>query len=234
MRLFVLLLCVLLPSLTFAESKPTTFNLATESWAGYTNADGSGYYFDLYRMLYKPEGIELKIEIASYERSVKLVEAQRTDGWIGAYWEEEDFALFPDKDKHIGYDQVAVLTLKGKGLENKNALTGKSLGWIKGYGYDEYLETEVEIHEVNDRETGLKLVQAGRLDGFMDNRSDIEEAIATSGYKSDEFEIQDTFKLYLYPAFVKSVKGEQLRNIWNRRYEELKNDPKFTALLEEL
>jgi polar amino acid transport system substrate-binding protein len=234
MRFLLLLLCVLLPSFSFAESKPTTFNLSSEEWVDYSNTDGSGYYFDLYRMIYQPEGVELVIAVGSYDRGVNAVKLQRADGWIGAYWEDVDFALYPDQEKHLGYDQVVVVTPKGKGLDSMDALAGKTLGWMKGYGFEGSLKIKVKDYEVKDRQTGIKLVQAGRLDGFLDSRDEIEEAFAEGTYNIDEFEIHDIFKLYLYPAFVKSAKGEQLRDIWNRRYEALKDNPEFIALMEEL
>lgn len=234
MRFLLLLLCLLLPLTAFAESKPTTFNLSSEEWVDFSNADGSGYYFDLYRMIYQPEGIELKTIVSSYDRSVNAVKIHRADGWIGAYWQDEDFALYPDKEKHLGYDQVVIVMKKGKGLDSVNALAGQKLGWIRGYGYDDYLDVKVNVYEAKDRKTGIKLVQAGRLDGFLDSRDELEEAFAEGTYNINEFEVRDIVKLYLYPAFGNSAKGEQLRDIWNRRYEELKDSSEFIALMEEL
>lgn len=234
MRNLLVLTLLLLSTVTWAGEKPDTFVVASDGWDNCTNVDGSGAYFDLFRMIYEPEGIKMDIQIVPYERSVKMVEAGRADVWMASYWEEEEFALFPNKDSFINYDKVVALTQKGKPLQDPAELAGKKLGWIRGYGYDEYLDVQVNKYEIDKRELGIKMVKAGRLDAYLDNQSDVESDLSAAGVNKDDFEYHQVIKLYFYPAFSSSAKGQQLRDIWNRRYAELKGTPEFVALMEKI
>ncbi len=42
--------------------------VATDSWLGYTNRDGSGYYFDILKRVFPETEWQLKIDIVPFSR----------------------------------------------------------------------------------------------------------------------------------------------------------------------
>lgn len=69
--------------------------IASEVWAGHTNADGSGLGWDILRKVYEPVGVRLKIRSVPYTRSVGLVQRHEADAWMGAYRDEIAGAVYP-------------------------------------------------------------------------------------------------------------------------------------------
>ena len=107
---FLIVCCFIVPAV-FAEQEITTIHFASEEWEGFTNADGTGLYWDIFRMIYEPVGISVQFEIVPYIRATKMVQDQQADAAVAVYFDEFDQALFPIR--HFDYDVVSALFKKG-------------------------------------------------------------------------------------------------------------------------
>ena len=230
LNIILLLLTVLLFSCgTFAQDYKT-IRLASEEWENATNADGTGLYWDIFRLVYEDEGIEVEYTIVPYARAVMMVYNNQADAWVGSYMNEEDFPVYPE----FAFDADIVAGIYNgeeyPGLEDQSDLAGLTIGWVRGYAYDLYLDVDVEKVTVNKRVLGLKMLGAGRLDMFIDADIELEKAIPESGLDMDVYTMKEFIELGLYPAFARSGKGKALSMIWDRRIRELKESGELDKL----
>ena len=226
----VLLCCLCVTTAAVAEDAITEIRLASESWEDITNEDGSGLYWDIFRTVYEPLGISVAFDIVPYARSVKMVENKEADAAVGSYADEFE-ALFPewsfDKDIVVAvFKQGTVEQWKGEA-----SLKGR-LGWIRSYEYDQYLKEPHEFVEIDTRKSALKMLQIGRIDFFLDARTDILAELAKGEVNREEFQIEILFKLDLYLAFADTERGRKLRTMFDERMAELVPSGKLKPLFE--
>jgi len=225
--LFVLFL--ILATGLFGEDKKEIV-IATESWKGATNRDGSGLYWDVLEMVYKPLGYNIIKKHISYNEAAEMLQASNADIFLGSYIDEKEFALYPkyyfDQDVVVAIYRLDVID-EWKG---RKSLENLKVGWVRGYAYDKYLGVSVEANEFSNRNNGLKLLKNERLDAFIDERDDVEPYLEKSGIDRDLFSEKIILQLKLYPAFSKNKKGELLRKIWDERMEKLIETDAFKEL----
>ena len=129
---FLFLLAWSANSEAFAQ-QPKEIIIASEKWDKCTHEDGSGAYFDLFRMIYEPAGVKVVHKIMPYGRSVQTTKAGKADAWMAAYWEEEDWAVWPNKSHWINYDKVVATSKKGTPYTSQKEVTGKKVGWTQTF-----------------------------------------------------------------------------------------------------
>ena len=68
---------------------------------------------------------------------------QKVDAMVGAYEDEFEKGIFPQM--HFAVDVVQAMYRKGEIHEwqGVNAIQNKTVSWIKGYSYDDYLDSEL-------------------------------------------------------------------------------------------
>ncbi len=202
-----------------ALSERSTLLIVSEAWEGATNEDGSGFYWELVRLIYEPVGYRVEIRTVPYARAVNLVRQGQADGWLGAYLDEEDFAIFPQQ--HYDADRVSALVYAPNFpiWEGKSSLEGKLLGWINQYQYEEYLEVSVVPYRLTSRRSGVLMLERGRLDALLDADSELKielERLSTE-VDAQNFHKHFVMDLPLYPAFANNQRGESLAYIWDQR-----------------
>lgn len=195
----------------------------SEEWEDGTNADGSGFYWELIDLVYQKDGISVEKSVMPYERAVNMVKNGKADLWVGSYMDEEEFALYP---KHAMDSDIVVAVFKKGAFDiskGQSEIEGKRVGWIRGYDYDSYLEVPVEVSELRNRASGIKMVQGGRLDAFLDAKIELDSEIENSKIDSSDIDIGEILQLKLYIGFNKDDRGKKLSKIWDERMIELHN-----------
>lgn len=83
-RQLITVIFALLFSLTaFSTEKPTLHCVADE-WHGYTNADGSGTYWQIIKAVYGDK-YQLKLETTPFHRAMKMVTSGKVDCIVAIY-----------------------------------------------------------------------------------------------------------------------------------------------------
>ena len=221
-KLFIFI--VLIHFQLFGAQTPKEIFIVTESWEDLTNKDGSGLYFDLVRMIYEPAGINVKIKIYPYNRSSMMVEKKKADAWLGSYLEEEDYAIYPKY--YFDHDIVTAMykTKKFPEFDGLNSLKDKNICWIRGYGYDEYIDIPIKKHERNERKSILDSLDKDRFDVFLDAKFDMSDAIKRFNFDTSEYSFIEILKFKLYPAFRDDERGKILRDIWDKNFKFIVDD----------
>ncbi len=223
--LIVLVVFCLQASYMFAEEPLTEIRLVSEEWDGATNADGTGLYWDILRKVYEPLGIRVTFEMYPYMRCVKMVQGQRpeADALVGSYAGEIGGAIYPEY--HFDMDAIGAVFLKDSSIrwEGQQSLADKQVGWMRGYSYDEYLDVLVEAKEVSSRQSGLSMVEKGRLDVFLDPIVELETELEQEHYEGrrEQFRIETALKLKMYLAFANDERGRALSNIFDQQMKAL-------------
>ncbi len=206
-----------------AEEQITHIHLISEAWEDATNADGSGLYWDIFRLVYEPVGIKVQIDTMPYMRTVKFIQAQRADALVGSYLGEIGGVLYPEY--HFDVDRVVAVFLKDKQVDwqGQQTLENTIVGWVRGYDYDEYLKPVVQKFEVNSRKSGLGMLLRDRLDFFLDAEIEIEYVLEQKGLQDQAvaFQIERALDLRLYLAFANNDRGRRLMKIYDERMKTL-------------
>lgn len=226
----ILIFIILIHIQLLAIQTPKEIFIVSESWEDLTNRDGSGLYFDLARMIYEPTGVKVKVKIYPYSRSSMMVEKKLADAWLGSYLEEEDYALYP---KFYFDDDIITAMFKKKKFtkfDGLKSLTGKDVCWIREYGFDEYIDIPMKIHERNDRKSILNGLDKDRFDVFLDARFDMENAIQSLKFDASDYEFYEILKFKLYPAFRNDERGKVLRKIWDTNFKIMLDDGSLKKL----
>ncbi len=194
-------------------------HFVTEAWEGMTNADGTGLCWDVFRKIYEPSGIRVEFEIMPYARATKLVQTKEADASIGAYLSEYEGVLF--SKWHYTQDVVLAIFKKGNvaAWDGEKSLSG-NLGWMRGYAFDQYLRTEPRFFEVDRRESGLKMLEAGRLDFFLDTKDELLDALKQGVIKQDDYQIETILKLNVYLTFADNERGREFVKLFDDRMAE--------------
>ncbi len=209
----------------FSESQaaplPKNIKLASEAWVNATQEDGTGIYWDLMRLVYEPLGIKVEYNTTDYARSISLVKQGKMEAGIGSYLDEEKGVIYPKW--HIDADVVSALYKKSPDFQwqGKKSLAGKRVGWIKGYKYNEYIDTKFYYREFETRAKAMELLEEGRLDFFLEAREELKNEFKKGYFDSTKFEYRTLMNLNIYPAFVNNERGQLLQNIFDERFAKL-------------
>ncbi|NIB40340.1 transporter substrate-binding domain-containing protein [Pseudomaricurvus alkylphenolicus] len=199
-----------------------SINLVSEAWKDATRSDGTGLYWELFRLVYEPVGIRVNTQILPYDASVHHVQRGRSDAWLGSYMNEQRFAIYPEH--HFDFDVVSAMFLESRleGFDGLSSLANKKVAWIKGYTYDRYIDVPIRKVELRTRKSMLRMLHRGRIDFFLDDQFDMTATLAENREEAVGLVSRELLQLKLYPAFGSNARGRALRKLWDERMAEIK------------
>ena len=219
---------VLFPLISQAEDEPLTIiRLITSEWPGYTNADGTGLYFDVLKAVYEPEGIQMTFELVPWKRAQALVK-KTADAIVGETMLPDEDYLYPQWP--IDVEEVTVMFKKRAGVEWKGefSLEKKTVSWIRGYDFQMYIQANMNILEVDNLQSGLLMLEAGRIDFLIDYEDLIAEEVESirktvnPDFDLEQYQMEPLrLGAKVYVAFVNSARGKRLVEIFDRRMKQL-------------
>ncbi|MCP3874222.1 MAG: amino acid ABC transporter substrate-binding protein, partial [Desulfobacteraceae bacterium] len=132
---------------------------------------------------------------------------------------------------HISIEeQIVVLFRKGTLTEWESkgvkALTGKTVGWIRGYEFDkkDWLDVQINVHELRTLSQGIRMLAARRIDALIDYRSTIVEEGEKAGIPvKDEYDIKPVGRMgqKLFLKFANTKRSETFIKIFDERMTQL-------------
>lgn len=210
-----------------------TIRVSSEQWDDATHRDGTGLYWDIIRAVYEPAGIEVQERIVPYARSIREVTVtDKADAWVASYMDEVEGPLFPEW--HFDADYVGAVYNPEliSGVNGQSSLEDREVGWMRGYAYDQYLSVAVDALRIDNRHGGLRMVEEGRIDYFVDAQVEIDTALEKTGL-DETLESATVLELPLYMGFADTERGRELRDVWDRRMAELLRDGTISRLYQE-
>jgi polar amino acid transport system substrate-binding protein len=204
-----------LASASVSAVTPERIVIASEVWAGHTEADGSGLAWEIFRMVYEPAGVQLVIQSVPYTRSIGLVQRGEVDAWAGSYRNEAEPGVFYPR-RHYDADRIAALSLQEKPVPQLDTLGTFRLAWMRGYEYQRYLPNLRQYREVLRRDGILDMLEQGRVDFYLDALSEINDVLASAGNPAD-FRVTQLTSLPIYLGFADNPRGRHLAELFDQR-----------------
>ena len=204
--------------------------VVSEAWAGYANQQGTGFYQRLLNLIYQPLGYQIDYKILPYARTAAMVaKGEEADimlvGWDVAHWVYDWKYSVLTPHKAVDTEEVLALSLRHKGLDWFHLVGGMRyrFGWRNGYAYEEHFKVKNQhITLLDNAGQGLKMLQAGRLDFFLESAEDVNQELLQRD-DGDRFKRQVIRVRKLYPVFHKGDWGRQLMDIYDSRMQSMEN-----------
>lgn len=221
----VLVLCIV----SGAWSIPAEIRVVSDEWTDYTNADGTGLYWDILQLVYEPLGVSVVTDVAVYKDAQESFLAGKYDVFLGAYRFELKNVYYPKIA--IDYDEVAAMFKKGRVEQwQREASLRGNLGWQKGYELDQYLAIQHRFREFDDFTQGLEWLIDDKIDFLLEDSVTINDFMKGRIIRIEDFEIRPVMKLFLFPVFSKTKKGKELLDIYEKRMPEVMKTGELEAL----
>lgn len=205
--LAVLVLCG--PALTEAK----TITVVAGAWGDFTKADGSGLYFDVLRVALAQSDIELKIRVTNWKRAKQMFYAGRADVLLADFRGGKDRRFVPDW--HLDMDPP-VLLFSLEQVDDLQGLQGKTVGWMLGYDFGDYLPVAVNGVEVSAEKFGFDMLLYGRLDAYISYQDNVPNELRAQLKQRQLAPAQA-----LYPVFQNTFAGRQLAADFDRGMQQL-------------
>ena len=204
--------------------------MITPSWDRYTNEDGTGLYFDLFRKIFEPVGIKLEFSFTPWKRANHEIKSGNADFMVNAYLTGDNYNfIYPRQPMNANYT-VAIFNKKNTEWFGQKSMENKKVNWMRGYSFQNYLGVNVDWNEVNTAEQGWKLIEAGRVDYYLDDSLTTDIFIKENNPDMDKFGKEIAFSIKTYPRFYNNEKSRELIRIYDERVEILIENGEMEAL----
>ena len=207
-----LLLCLS----SFLAAHPVT--IETHLWPGFTNADGSGAYFALARLVLPPEQYPLEIKANELGRAWLAVKRGQADLTFGLT--QADVRSFGLEASALAYDTDTIVAVYRPDRLQSTDLTltrlpSQQLGWEKSYNYAAALGIQAQGFEVQNPAHAIQLLLAGRISVYLAESSDL--AAVAPQLQAAGLQQHWLAEVPVYAGFSPTEQGRQLKAYWDQR-----------------
>ncbi len=184
--LIVILLTIFFP---LSKTYAAPFSINTTFWDKYTNADGTGLYFDILTSVYGKDKYTYTLE--PWKRAQSSFVAGKGDSLLGEGPEMEycHYSKWP-----VDADFYSAFYLKSKisSLPSSTKFNPYKVIWVRGYAIDTIVKGLKPFAEVDNIEQGIKMIIAGRADILIDYEADMKDYLTGKKLVSAENIVSST------------------------------------------
>lgn len=214
------------------DVKINEFTLTTEIPEDALVSNKNSLAQDVFKEIYEPLGIKIKLEFVPYKRAVHMVTNNLADAMLNNF-RGQDAGSIIIPQWHYGIQQISALfkknTLEWQGT---HSLKDKKVVWIRGFGFERYIQVDTIHIENTYRSSALEMLAKDRIDVFIDDKTEIIKAneLLQSKLDLNQYQLIHITTLKRYPAFAKSAKGHKLARIYDQRLPVLLHSGKLKEL----
>lgn len=215
----------------FERDQIKNINVVAPEWEDYTNADGTGLYWEILQTIYSNQDIKLKPSSVSWNRALKMVtKYQIYNAIVGEYLDSEEPLLFPRYPIDVEY--LSVLSKNGEAaFVDMKSLTGKRVGWLKDYDLINENEIDFTLREYRTVQQGLKLLDEGKLDFIIDEWDELASALSTNNLSLENYHMKNMPEgTDVYVAFADNAISKVLIEIYNEEVEAMVKSGSMQAI----
>ena len=202
--------------------KITEIRIVTPAWPDQTNEDGTGLFFDIVRSVYEPVGIKMTYEIFPWKRAEAMIASAEADAMLSALKRKD--RLTPEYPLWVEYTAVVFRKDKIKEWNGLKTLDNKRTVWLRGYDFHtiSYLKSvKLDWAEIDEYESGWKMLEKGRTDFYIDALADIEQYIRKNKPDMNVYQVETVWGENAYMSFSKTEKSKKLIEIYDRKIIEM-------------
>lgn len=212
-----------------SKSIDQPLRLVTPIWKNFTQADGSGFYFELMRLIYHPVNISVEYEIMPWARSLLILEQQQADAIVGSYLIDAEKFHFPDNPIWLDVSAVAFKTDKVD-WQGVSSMKNKVVAWIRGYSYDDFIDINISTLELIDNKQAWEMLSLDRIDFYMDSITDLKIYLNSNNLSGNDYTIEKVLTKPMYIRFALTEKGKNLAEIYDKRLPDIVANGELKAL----
>ncbi|WP_442802088.1 MULTISPECIES: substrate-binding periplasmic protein [unclassified Shewanella] len=190
---------------------PQTIHIVTESWLGYTNEDGSGFYFDILKRVFPENTWDVEIDIAPFSRVRYLLNHERADMALGFYAGDKTKAIYSDQPVEVDSVDVALTPEMAKSWSGVESLSFKKVQAMLKYRYDEFIDVPMYYEESSSLLEMLDRVNRGHIDAVLDYKPTMLAKEAHLSQPRQFVIIENVFRTEIYFVFAENAKGQRLK-----------------------
>ena len=211
-RWILMVLCLLIsPSVCLSE---TIILGAENDWAPYANQDGTGMSNEIVAAAFKAAGIEVRFQVAPYNRLLKDVREGRLLGAFNVPREKSVEGIYI-------FGKTPIFTARSAYYQNRDRplsatckeelVNGEKVGVVFQYGYGEFFSKNDRIQkiEVKSDLLNLRKLAKGRLDATILYHKTAQKLIKENGLTKKIEKAFDSERADLYVAFSKGFPKAQ-------------------------
>ena len=217
--------------LTSLQSKQT-LRVVADHWPGDTNADGTGAYYDLLRLVFEPLGYRISHKVLPMKRAIATMNHGVEADILLADWSAAHLAQGKQyqMDKivvpqyPISQEYVLAIFAPGSTLSWRDVLLDRNMrvAWVKGYNYHMHLGLEHHrITRITNSGQGIKMLHKQHLDCFFDDKTEIDQVLGQGEFKDTVMRQEVVMKRKLYPIFHNNALGQKLAKQYDKRISKL-------------
>lgn len=216
----------------FNRENIKSISVVAPEWEGFTNADGTGLYWELLKAIYEPAQVKVKTANVPWNRAMKMVTKYRVYNAIaGEYKETEEDLLFPDYAIDVEYMSVLTLAKRNLPWNGTASLSNKNVGWIKDYDVIEADQRDFELLEYRTTALGLELLEAGKIDYLIDEWDEIAATVAANNLDMTHYVMNEMPEgTDIYIGFANTPLSQVLIDIYNKRMPVLERENKLLPI----
>ncbi|WP_394202738.1 substrate-binding periplasmic protein [Shewanella waksmanii] len=147
---------------------PIVVNVATEHLQGYTNHDGSGFYYDVLNRIFPAPIWQLNVQVLPFSRVRYLLKHERVHMGLGFYQGDMDNILYSKKPVEIDSVDVALSPKMAQHWRGINSLSNKKVLALLAYRFDDFIDVPMHYEESSDLLSMLNRVNDGKVDAVLD------------------------------------------------------------------
>jgi len=201
----------LLASSSQLAEKPMQVTVATDSWLGYTNRDGTGYYFDILKRVFPEKEWQLQIDIVPFSRVRYLVDHERVDMALGFYSGDTAKALYSGKPVEVDSVDAAITPEMSVIWQGVESLSHKKVQALLAYRYDEFISVPMYYEESSNLLEMLNRVNRGQVDAVLDYKPVILTMVPKLNQPRQFVIVENVFRTEIYFVFADNDRGAELK-----------------------
>lgn len=225
-RLSLLLFCFLVMQSAVAEQKAMPqLQISTPVWPGFTNADATGAYADLFQFVYPQEQVQLVWHFSNFGRAINLVQQGKHHmvPGLSAFESEMQYKGLVLSQHPFDFDLIVAIYdpahITAPTLEQ---LKHYKLAWDLAYDLHLVLKLPHKGYEVLDIKQGLELVKNRRVDIYLAEKSELQQYLqGTPPLKLQPLEYNELVRDPIYLAFSDNETGLRFKSLWDKRFIQL-------------
>lgn len=181
-----------------------------------------GVGIDLARQVFEPLGYQIKYVVMPWTEALEQVHAGKVDAVVGANYEEGPELVFPSEPIYKVGDDFYVLKGSSWRYQGPYTLSGRRVGVIEGYGYDDitqkFIETNKNIpgavqfeHGSNALQANIGKLIAGKIDVVVESRPVMDYTLHIMGMEDKIIWAGGISQEAVYLAFSPALPQSKLR-----------------------
>ncbi|CAE78985.1 transporter substrate-binding domain-containing protein [Bdellovibrio bacteriovorus] len=218
----------------------------SDFWCPYVcnpDSETPGYMVEITRAVFEKQGHKVQVKLSNWVRAIKDTRSNRVQGLMGCSVVDAPDFIYPKKSLGLMKNAYFVPKNSTWTYKGRPSLQGMKIGVINGYTYGDSVDNLIRsrhrsfIPFSGDRplEQVIRMMQAGRLDGFIENPVVLQYTSVSAKITMENMKIGGWVENHDPALFISfspnNPKSQEYAEILSRGVEELRRSGELQRIL---